>query len=41
MKRFKKQIWTILQNLGFGILIIVSIAIMALVIWINLNRWLR
>ncbi len=30
-----------LEKVAFGILIIVSIAIMALVIWINLNRWLR
>lgn len=41
MKKSKKNAGKIIQDIAFGVLIIISIAIMALVIWINLKRWLR
>ncbi len=38
-KRFKSG--NIYESIAFGILIVISIVIMAVVIWINIKEWLR
>lgn len=40
MKKSKKNTSKIFQRIAFGILILISIAIMALVLWINVKGWL-
>lgn len=41
MKNIKNKAGKILHNLGFGVLVLISIVIMGLVLWINLKNWLR
>ena len=40
-KKSKCKAGRIIESVGFGILITISIAIMAVVIWINIKHWMK